>query len=151
MDNVLGARRFQSAVAGNTSLRSGVGRTPGNVDLVGCVIGGNTLTGGGDGIKSTTTTVDSLTSNPDLFAVPVVASDFIGAVELFQAGSPLMEDDGAGGLRIQRALVVCDSRSMLHQAVLAGEFISLVITKVKVGTDTGVDFFAHPVKGWSLQ
>jgi len=127
-------------------------KTPGGggtiTEVMGRVVGGN-IVSGIQGVKATTTTVDSLTTEQVLTGNPPSTDDFIGVVELWINGIQQMEDDGGGGLQAVRALIVLDSRSQTYQAVPQNTWVLLNNSQVKIGeyTDGGiVEQFAYTMR-----
>ena len=118
-------------------------------EVSGRVVGGN-IVNGIQGVKATTTTVDSLTTEQVLTGNPPSTDDFIGVVELWINGIQQMEDDGGGGLQAVRALIVLDSRSQTYQAVVQNNWLLLNNAQVKIGEyidgpDT-IEQFAYPMR-----
>ncbi len=104
-------------------------------EVSGRIVGGN-IVNGIQGVKATTTTVDSLTTEQVLTGNPPSTDDFIGVVELWINGIQQMEDDGGGGLQAVRALIVLDSRSQTYQAVVQNNWLLLNNAQVKIGEYT---------------
>lgn len=149
VDNMAYARKsLADSQNQRVPLYVGSGGDDAATEVSGRVVGGN-IVSGIQGVKATTTTVDSLTTEQVLTGNPPSTDDFIGVVELWINGIQQMEDDGGGGLQAVRALIVLDSRSQTYQAVVQNMWLLLNNAQVKIGeyTDGGViEQFAYPMR-----